>query len=855
MRILIDLQGAQSSGSRNRGIGRYSMSLAKAMVQSASEHEFWLLLNIGYPDATASISAAFKGLIPAERIVVFTPPSGAQELSSDSTWRTRAGELIRDAVIKKIKPDVVYVSSLFEGLTDDCVVSVNEVASDFVTVVTLYDLIPLSYPSRYLCNERVKSYYMRKIDSLSRADLLLGISAFSTEEALAAIPGMSREKVINISSAIDENFGHLSQDLRITTNRKNFGITRRFVMYTGGIDWRKNIEGLIKAYALLPADLKASHQLVLVCHIEPAVEKLLRALCRSVQLEPEDVVFTGFVSDNDLIRLYRTCALFVFPSLHEGFGLPVLEAMKCGAVVIGSNTSSIPEVIGNENALFDPSSEADIARLMARTLTDELFRNNLKRHAVTQLSKFSWKETAQRAMTAILEVHNRKRISAPPPTPPRRSEVPSLAMLTPIPPAKSGIADYSAELLVALAEHYDITVISNQDISNPLVDQNIAVRSVDWFRDHAKSFDRIVYQFGNSDFHAHMFQLLRDFPGVVVLHDFFLSGVLNWMESTCYAPRAFSKALARSHGREVMQFDYEQGRENTVQTYPCNRLVLERATGVIVHSAHSMQLADANYGEGFAKNWRNIPLLRAIPKLNHRHEARAMLGLAPDDILVCSFGHLAPSKLNDRLLRAWKKSSLSSDPKCRLVFVGQNDPGLYGQKMEHEISKAQIREQILITGFASTEIFETHLAAADIAIQLRGSSRGETSKAVLDCLSYGLPVVINANGSMAEYPNIAVCKLRDNFSELELVEAIELLKANHAERRRLSAVGLKFVTDRHDPKRIARRYKEAIEDFAQSSTNSQYWELIDSLAMLRGINSQDDLVEVSAAVAKNENLF
>ena len=103
-----------------------------------------------------------------------------------------------------------------------------------------------------------------------------------------------------------------------------------------------------------------------------------------------------------------------------------------------------------------------------------------------------------------------------------------------------------------------------------------------------------------------------------------------------------------------------------------------------------------------------------------------------------------------------------------------------------QINSSQINKHIhQVCLFAQS--FEEYLAAADIAVQLRGSSRGETSKAVLDCLAYRLPVILNANGSMAEYPNTAVYKLQDDFSEMELVQALELLKANHEERQRLSA--------------------------------------------------------------------
>src|SRR5262245_40356148 len=91
-------------------------------------------------------------------------------------------------------------------------------------------------------------------------------------------------------------------------------------------------------------------------------------------LRDDELVITGYVSDDDLVDLYNLCHVFVFPSLYEGFGLPALEAMACGAAVIGSNTSSIPEVIGRQEALFDPSRPADIAEALERLLGDEKFR-------------------------------------------------------------------------------------------------------------------------------------------------------------------------------------------------------------------------------------------------------------------------------------------------------------------------------------------------------------------------------------------------------------------------------------------------------------------------------------------------
>ena len=150
--------------------------------------------------------------------------------------------------------------------------------------------------------------------------------------------------------------------------RARFGLSRRYVMYTGGIDFRKNIDGLIEAYAKLSAELRAKFQLAIVCSVHPEERAKISRQAAKCGLRDDELVLTGFVPDDDLVNLYNLCHAFVFPSLYEGFGLPALEAMACGAAVIGSNKSSIPEVIGRQDALFDPSRPADITEALERLL-------------------------------------------------------------------------------------------------------------------------------------------------------------------------------------------------------------------------------------------------------------------------------------------------------------------------------------------------------------------------------------------------------------------------------------------------------------------------------------------------------
>ncbi len=155
MRIVIDLQSCQS-GSRLGGIGRYSMELAKAMARNPRNHEFWLMLSSLLPQSISQVRHAFSDLIPQDQMVIFNTPTKIAELANNKA-KVRAAELIREGFLKELNPDIVHVSSLFEGLHEDVVTSVGQLFPCQRTAVTLYDLIPLVQRERYLKIGRASS--------------------------------------------------------------------------------------------------------------------------------------------------------------------------------------------------------------------------------------------------------------------------------------------------------------------------------------------------------------------------------------------------------------------------------------------------------------------------------------------------------------------------------------------------------------------------------------------------------------------------------------------------------------------------------------------------------------------------
>ena len=395
MRIVIDIQGCQSDGSRIRGIGRYSLSLVKAIIRNFTEHEYILFANSSLYDSRMD----FADELQNQNVTYFNwfaPGPFNYEKKGRSTIYNLAVQL-RSYAIANLDSDLILITSFFEGSNDSCIIDFDLKYSLPPTLSILYDLIPLLNQKKYLdSNPDFKSFYLNKINNLNNLDGLLAISRSSSEEAKKYLD-IDHNLIFYISSACDNKLFNNTKASR-THNaffREELG---EYILYVGAGDPRKNLFNLIQAYALLPLHLIAQYKLVLAGKLIPAEIQLLYDCLYNLNIPEDHIVILGFVSDKELVDLYSNCYLFIFPSLHEGFGLPVLEAMNCGAAVIGSNLTSIPEIIGKKEALFNPYDVQDICDLIIKALEDKHFYNQLKLNAVEKSKSFSWDRTALLAM-------------------------------------------------------------------------------------------------------------------------------------------------------------------------------------------------------------------------------------------------------------------------------------------------------------------------------------------------------------------------------------------------------------------------------------------------------------------------
>ena len=308
--------------------------------------------------------------------------------------------------------------------------------------------------------------------------------------------------------------------------------------------------------------------------------------------------------------------------------------------------------------------------------------------------------------------------------------------------------------------------------------RHLPVKTPYWLAAEAGDIGRILYQLGNSPLHDFMVPLMVKHPGVVALHE-------TVLERLCGVPGAQSRPGS------------------------CG-WVLDTARSVVVHSDHCRRLCIESGGRSASTPIEVIQHPRALPNARNRALARRELGLNDDDFLVCSFGILDPSKQCERILQAWRRSGLAAWQNAMLVFVGANLGYNPAGEFIHDVC-AGTAGHVQITGWATRTAYRRFLAAADIAVQLRRNSKGQTSGALLDCLAHGVPIILNRHGPAAGYTDRVALALPDGFHDADLADSLLRMRSDPALRERLSRAGPAHVRLHNDPGNIARHYADVIE--------------------------------------------
>ena len=404
MKILIDIQGCQSDGSRFRGIGRYSRCLIKSLIANYPEHEYILFAN----KLLFNVSSDFSEYLYNDDYKVtylnWIAPGPFTDRFNKNGSRYSIAVQIRSFMLSQLNVDIILITSFFEGFIDNSLVDLDFTQKLPPILTILYDLIPLLNRQTYLdTNPDFETYYLKKLKTLQEFDALLAISESAKKEVVENL-NFSTDKVFNISSACD-NYPFIDNITKQNNVSLDIDQLGSFILYVGAGDPRKNLYRLLQAYSRLSPSLIIKHKIVLAGQLLKEEIALIESLLFELGIPSQYLILLGYISDLELVKLYQKCYLFIFPSIHEGFGLPVLEAMTCGAAVIASNTSSVPEVIGLSEATFNPFDIDEITYLLRKALVDEQFYQKLKSNAKKRSPLFSWKFTSEITINAMHEIY------------------------------------------------------------------------------------------------------------------------------------------------------------------------------------------------------------------------------------------------------------------------------------------------------------------------------------------------------------------------------------------------------------------------------------------------------------------
>jgi glycosyltransferase involved in cell wall biosynthesis len=279
----------------------------------------------------------------------------------------------------------------------------NPVWSPWPTVVTVHDVIQFVLPE-YAWRKISRVYFGVVSAGARRADAVITVSECSKRDIVKLL-GLAPERIHVIGNAVDETLYPVRDAWLLKSVRERYGIGPRFVLYFGGFDLRKNVPRIIEAYGQLPETLRREYQLVIAGRYQHLGHPLFpdpRATIQRLGLEA-NVLFTGQIREQDKAPLYSAATVFAFPSLYEGFGMPVLEAMACGTPVVTSTLSALPEVAGDAGLLVDPYDTEAISRALAELLDSQARRDELSRRGLERARRFTWRQVAEQTVRVYKE--------------------------------------------------------------------------------------------------------------------------------------------------------------------------------------------------------------------------------------------------------------------------------------------------------------------------------------------------------------------------------------------------------------------------------------------------------------------
>lgn len=374
--MIIGIDGRAAYWYRGTGIGTYVYQLIYKQSQLDQDNQYYIL-------------------IPKESDYSFIWGDNFHKTPVDNMRKDRFWEEleIKDVLLDR-KVDVYHIPQNGIGMP-------KEKICPFV--ITLHDVIPITMP------ETVGPYYCKKFlesipEILEKSDAILTVSEFSKADICREL-SLPEDKVFVSKLAAEDIYTPVDKTLAKAYIREKYGIEDDFFLYVGGFNPRKNIKSLLLAYAYIKERLKKCYKIVILGKQGKSYDDLVN-LSHKLKIS-NDCIFTGFIPVDDMPLFYNAASVFVYPSLYEGFGLPVVESMACGTPVITSNITSLPEVVGDAAITVYPDDYEAIGNNMLQLVEDEMLYETMRAKALERASLYSWDKTVKDTIEVYKSVAGR----------------------------------------------------------------------------------------------------------------------------------------------------------------------------------------------------------------------------------------------------------------------------------------------------------------------------------------------------------------------------------------------------------------------------------------------------------------
>jgi glycosyltransferase involved in cell wall biosynthesis len=351
------------------GLGVYTIQLVKELEKIRND----LIVYTSFPEAFQFTSAKSKNIV-----LPLGPAYGKKAHLARLMWTQTVlpVRLLKDNISKVFSP------------IPECVLGIG-----MPQTVVVHDLIPLKFPKDYPFQNFYFRWYVAPL--LRKAQKIIAVSEQSKADLISDL-GVNPGQIHVAPGGC--NHGDFHPHIDPTDVKLQYGL-HKYLLYVGNLHPHKNLPRLIQAFARLSS--RVSHQLVVVGKKDKRFHPFLEALVEKLGLNGR-VVFLDYVKQNDLGGMYAGAEVFVFPSLYEGFGLPLLEAMACGIPVVSGNIGATAEVVGEAGILVDPRSVKDLAEALEYVLTTRGIRQDLQERGLRRAQQYRWDRTAQQ-VSGIIE--------------------------------------------------------------------------------------------------------------------------------------------------------------------------------------------------------------------------------------------------------------------------------------------------------------------------------------------------------------------------------------------------------------------------------------------------------------------